>query len=81
MIQPRVGAIVLSALVAHTSLHWMGERWGVLRAYEFASPAMDAGFWAVVLRWVLLALVVTGVGWGLGGVYGRLSRRFGVRST
>ena len=78
VIKPRVGEIVVSALVAHTSLHWMGERWGVLRAYEVARPVMDAGFWAVALRWVLLALIVTGVGWGMGVVYGQLSPRFGV---
>ena len=78
VMQPRIGAIVVSALVAHTSLHWMAERWGVLRAYEFARPAMDAGFWAVVLRWVLLALIVVGVGWGMGVAYAQLTRRFGV---
>ena len=77
VMKPRIGAIVVSALVAHTSLHWMGERWGVLRAYEFVRPVMDVGFWAVVLRWVLLVLVVVGVGWGLGVVYGRLAGRFG----
>ena len=77
VMKPRIGAIVVSALVAHTSLHWMAERWGVLRAYEFVRPVMDVGFWAVVLRWVLLVLVVVGVGWGLGVVYGQLSRRFG----
>ena len=77
VMKPRIGAIVVSALVAHTSLHWMADRWGVLRAYEFVRPVMDAGFWAVVLRWVLLALIVVGVGWGLGVVYGRLAARFG----
>ncbi|MDE2794769.1 MAG: hypothetical protein OXL34_08125, partial [Gemmatimonadota bacterium] len=78
VMKPRIGAIVVSALVAHASLHWMADRWGVLRAYDFVQPVMDAGFWAVVLRWVLLALVVVGVGWGLGVVYGRLAARFGV---
>ena len=77
VVKPRIGAIVVSALVAHTSLHWMGERWGVLRAYEFVRPVVDVGFWAVVLRWVLLALIVAGVGWGLGVLYGRLAGRFG----
>ena len=78
VMKPRIGAIVVSALVAHTSLHWMADRWGVLRAYEFVRPVMDAGFWAVALRWVLLALIVAGVGWGLGVLYTQLSARFGV---
>ncbi|MDE2764190.1 MAG: HupE/UreJ family protein [Gemmatimonadota bacterium] len=78
VMKPRIGAIVVSALVAHTSLHWMAERWGVLRAYEFVRPVMDAGFGAVVLRWVLLALIVVGVGWGLGVLYRQLAARFGV---
>ena len=78
VMKPRIGAIVVSALVAHTSWHWMGERWGVLSAYDFARPAMDAAFGVVVLRWVLLLLVVVGVGWGLGVLYGQLSARFGV---
>ena len=78
VMKPRIGAIVVSALVAHTSLHWMADRWGVLRAYEFVRPVMDAGSWAVALRWVLLGLIVVGVGWGLGVLYGQLSARFGV---
>ena len=78
VMKPRIGAIVVSALVAHTGLHWMVERWGVLRAYEFARPAVDAAFGAVVLRWVLLLLIVVGVGWGLGVVYRQLAARFGV---
>ncbi len=78
VMKPRIGAIVVSALVAHTSLHWMMERWGVLRAYEFVRPVMDAGFWAVVLRWVLLGLIVVGVGWGMAVLYTQLSARFGV---
>ena len=75
---PRIGAIVVSALVAHTGWHWMTERWGVLKAYEFARPVVDAAFGVVVLRWVLLLLVVAGVGWGLGVLHGQLSARFGV---
>ncbi len=75
--KPRIGAIVVSALVAHASWHWMAERWGVLGAHDFARPAMDAAFGAVVLRWVLLALIVAGVGWGMGVLYGRLGGRFG----
>ncbi len=75
VIEPRTGAIVVSALVAHTSWHWMAERWGVLGAYELARPAMDAALGALVLRWVLLLVMVVGAGWGLGVVYRRLAKR------
>ena len=66
---PRIGGIVVSALVAHTSWHWMAERWGRLVAYDFRRPAMDAAFGAALLRWVLLLLIVVGAAWALGGLY------------
>ncbi len=78
VIAPRVGAILVSALVAHTSWHWMAERWGVLTAYDFQAPAWDSAFWAVVMRWVILLLVVAGAAWGLAEAYRRLARRIGV---
>ena len=74
----RVVAIVLSALVAHTSWHWMSERWSRLTAYDFQRPAMDAAFAALVLRWVLLILVVGASAWLLGGVFRRVAKRFAV---
>jgi hypothetical protein len=33
VVAERMGAIILSALVAHTGLHWMLERWDVLRRF------------------------------------------------
>ena len=77
VMSPRIGAILLSALVAHTSWHWMTERWGVLTAYDFQAPTYDAAFWAMVLRWVLLALIVGAAVWGLGSLYRQLSGRLG----
>ena len=74
---PRIGAILLSALVAHTAWHWMTERWGVLTAYDFHAPAYDAAFWALVLRWVLLGLIVGAAVWGLSALYRQLSARLG----
>ena len=74
---PRIGAILLSALVAHTAWHWMTERWGVLTAYDFQAPAYDAAFWALVLRWVLLGLIVGAAVWGLSALYRHVSGRLG----
>ena len=73
-IPERTGAILISALVAHTSWHWMAERWGVLTAYNFQRPALDAAFGAALLRWVTLLLIVAGVAWGLGEAYRRLAK-------
>ncbi len=33
VVAERIGTIILSALVAHTGLHWMLERWDVLRKF------------------------------------------------
>ena len=47
----RMGAIILSALVAHTAWHWMTDRGSELIQYQFRWPALDT---------VLLANVVGG---------------------
>src|SRR5262249_9712757 len=56
----RIGTIVLSALVAHTGWHWMLERAELLRQFTFRVPPLDAAFWAVALRWLLI--VIAGLG-------------------
>ena len=74
---PRIGAVILSALVAHTAWHWMADRWSALAAYDFQAPSFDAAFWVLVLRWVLLALIVGASLWGLSALYRRLSGAVG----
>ncbi len=69
-----MGVVVLSALLAHTGWHWMLERGGALIQYNFPRPAVDASFVATMLRWVMLALIIFGVAWGLRGLFGRLGR-------
>jgi hypothetical protein len=54
----RIGTILLSALVADTSWHWLRERWDVLAKYP--TPVFD--FWGVV-RWVIPALALGGLAW------------------
>ncbi len=71
----RAGTILLSALVAHTASHWMVDRFGVLRQYQFEWPALDAAFLADVVRWLMLALTVAGFAWILRGVVKRLGGR------
>lgn len=63
VVKERVGAIILSAFIAHTGWHWVGERWGVLQRYSFEMPALNATFAASVMRALMFALVVGGVVW------------------
>ncbi len=70
--QPRVIAIVISALVAHTGWHWMTEKWAVFAAYDIRGTALGS---AGATQWALLATIVLAAGWGLGAVYGRWGPR------
>lgn len=59
----RTGVIVLSALVAHSALHWLTERGGEVAQYQWALPSADAATLAALLRWIVLGLVALGVVW------------------
>lgn len=59
----RVGAIVLSALVAHTGWHWMTERADVLWKIEW--PTIDAIGLMMLARWVAgILLAIAAVRFG-----------------
>ncbi|MEX2281922.1 MAG: HupE/UreJ family protein [Gemmatimonadota bacterium] len=68
----RVGTIILSALIAHMAWHWLTERWGQLREYDFAWPVLDAAFLAGVMRGLMLLLLLAGTVWLLYSVFGRM---------
>ncbi len=68
VVPERIGAIILSALVAHTGWEWMLERGTALRLYQFEWPAMDAAFFALMLRWAILVVALGGVAWLIFGV-------------
>lgn len=59
----RMGTIILSALVAHTGWHWMTDRWGVLRQYDFPWPAFTVGLVASVVAWLLVLSAVGYLSW------------------
>lgn len=59
----RIGTIIVSALVAHISWHWMAERWEVLSHFQIQWPAFNAALWAGVLRWLMLAVIAAGLFW------------------
>ena len=61
----RIGTILVSALVAHTSWHWMSERAGQLSQYpiEFQMPVFDFALLATAMRVGMLALIIAGLIW------------------
>jgi hypothetical protein len=71
----RMATIVVSALVAHTGWHWMIDRATLLRRYQFEWPVFDAMFFALLLRWMMLAVVVGGAAWLIFGVFGARRHR------
>lgn len=71
-IDERAGIIVLSAIVAHTSWHWMADRFADLRQFPLTWPALDAAFAAGLLRALMLLLIAIGAAWLLFGLMERL---------
>jgi hypothetical protein len=61
VVAERMGAIMLSALVAHTGWHWMTERGE--RLLQFPLPALDAATLASMVRWVMVLVAIAAVAW------------------
>ncbi|MBI3401409.1 MAG: HupE/UreJ family protein [Acidobacteria bacterium] len=68
IVTERLGAIILSALAAHTAWHWMIDRGDVLRQYRFEWPALDLVFWIAAMRWAMLGVIAAGLYWLIFGV-------------
>jgi len=64
----RLGIIILSAFVAHTSWHWLTTRYVLLRQFRFQWPVIDAAFLALAMRWAMLAVILVGAYWLLGNL-------------
>jgi hypothetical protein len=71
VVDERLGTVVLSALVAHTGWHWTLDRYSTLSRFQFEWPVLDAAFFVIVLRWLMLLVAVAGVAWLIFGVLGR----------
>lgn len=72
VVAERIGTIILSAFVAHTAWHWVGELGTELRGYAFQWPAFDLALLAATMRWLMLLLILVGVVWFLHQAYQRL---------
>jgi hypothetical protein len=70
LVDARIGAIIMSALLAHTGWHWMVERAENLRAVTW--PVMDAATMVVLARWALILLLTGGAVWLVRGHIERL---------
>ena len=61
VVSERIGAIILSAIVAHTAWHWMTERGAALLEFPLGIP--DPAAAATVVRWLIVAVAVAAVVW------------------
>lgn len=74
LVPERAGTVLLSAIVAHSSWHWMQDRFGVLREYRVTWPAFDLALTSTLARTLMLVLLVVAVLWGVAMVVTRLLR-------
>ncbi len=75
VVAERVGTILLSAFVAHTSWHWMSERFSRWRQFPWEWPVVNAALLASATRWLMAAMLVAGLFWLVFGVLLRPVRR------
>jgi len=68
LVVERLGIVILSAFVAHTSWHWLTTRYTLLRQFRFQWPVIDAAFLALAMRWAMLAVILVGAYWLLSGL-------------
>ncbi len=61
--------LLLSALIAHTAWHWVGERWQALSRFPW--PSWDAADAAAAMRWLAALLVLGLLAWLVEQAIGR----------
>jgi hypothetical protein len=81
VVDEKVGTIILSALVAHTAWHWMTERFGVVREYQFSWPMLDLSLLASAMRGLMVLLVLGAALWGLSILVRRITVPSGSNAT
>ena len=54
----RMGTILISAVLAHSGWHWMSDRARELAVYRFEWPSMNYVFFASLIRWIMLLIVI-----------------------
>ena len=76
----RAGVIIASAFVAHTAWHWTTERFDQLVQYQFQLPTLNSAFFADLITAALLAIVVGGVAYVLGGAIRKWTANYSAAS-
>ena len=61
VVAPRMGTILLSALVAHTAWHWTSERWDRLTQYEWPTVGPVPLLW--IVRFLIVMVAAAAVTW------------------
>jgi len=72
-VRVRIGTILLSALLAHSAWHWMLERGEQVALYQFQLPAFDSLFFAGLMRWGMMFIVMGAALWGMYELFRRFS--------
>ena len=72
LVAERLGAVILSAFIAHTAWHWTMDRLGTLQ--QFPRPALDAASLASAARWLMALILTIGAAWAVHGLTRRLTR-------
>jgi hypothetical protein len=65
VVKERMGTIILSAFIAHTSWHWLEDRASRLSQFHFEWPAFTAAQLATLLSWLIGLVLLAGVAWFL----------------
>ena len=63
VVAERAGTILLSALVAHTSWHWMTERWEVLSQFPITWAAFSRAMFTGAMGWLIILMLLASALW------------------
>ncbi len=72
-VKERIGAILLSALLAHSAWHWMLERGATLGLFQFQMPIFDSLFFASLMRWGMMLIVIVAALWAMYELFRKFS--------
>jgi hypothetical protein len=76
VVAERMGTIIASALFAHTGWPWMLEGWDRLSQYHLQWPEWNAASAASLVRWLMVAVFLTGAGWWVSELFKRRQKPF-----
>ena len=63
VVAERMGIILMSTLVAHTSWHWMAERWVLLGQFPITWATFTQAMFTGGMGWMLLLMLLAAAAW------------------